>query len=353
MPTPTLRSIAQTLGLSIGTVQRALNNKGGYSAETRERILEEARRCGYVVNPAASALSRRSVRLGVILPEPVEEDAYYFRRIWQGIRRGCEELRLFQVDVECIYASANRQRQNEDFLSALKRLSTDEVTQGIVTLESNEESYQQLVRTAEKNGKKISVINRADNRWSNFSPYQCGCVAAEIMQYGVHRPDGQFVLLGGARENNMHHRQAMGFADSIRQAFPESSVLEIYEYHRLDQLSTMLPRLLAGLEDLAGIYAVTSRETLHMCRSVRRSGRVPGSFPVVGSDAFPELLEYFEDHTLMASSYNYPARLAYSILYAMASELTSIQVPALARAIPAMPVFRGNAALFCNSDEIM
>lgn len=37
--TPTLKTIAENLGLSIGTVQRALHDKGGYSEETRQMIL--------------------------------------------------------------------------------------------------------------------------------------------------------------------------------------------------------------------------------------------------------------------------------------------------------------------------
>ena len=69
--TPKLKDIAQRLNLSVGTVQRALHNKGGYSRETQELVLREAARCGYVVNAAASALRRAPINLIVVFfPTP-------------------------------------------------------------------------------------------------------------------------------------------------------------------------------------------------------------------------------------------------------------------------------------------
>ena len=42
--TPGIREIARTLGVSIGTVDRAFHDRPGISAETRAKVLEEIRR---------------------------------------------------------------------------------------------------------------------------------------------------------------------------------------------------------------------------------------------------------------------------------------------------------------------
>jgi len=53
---PGIRQIAHTLGISIGTVSRSLNNRYGVNSRTRELVLAEARKLGYVPNQAARSL---------------------------------------------------------------------------------------------------------------------------------------------------------------------------------------------------------------------------------------------------------------------------------------------------------
>lgn len=54
-PSPSLRQLAQALGLSRSTVSRALNNAPRISAATRRAVQEEARRMGYRPSAALSA----------------------------------------------------------------------------------------------------------------------------------------------------------------------------------------------------------------------------------------------------------------------------------------------------------
>ncbi|HEY9249719.1 MAG TPA: LacI family DNA-binding transcriptional regulator [Rariglobus sp.] len=53
---PGIKQVAAALGVSVGTVSRALNNRYGVDPATRERVLEEARRLGYVPDSAARRL---------------------------------------------------------------------------------------------------------------------------------------------------------------------------------------------------------------------------------------------------------------------------------------------------------
>lgn len=63
----TLEDIGLETGCSVNTVSRALNNKPDVSAETKARVLEAARRMGYVPNTLAKSLVTRSSRaLGFI-----------------------------------------------------------------------------------------------------------------------------------------------------------------------------------------------------------------------------------------------------------------------------------------------
>jgi DNA-binding LacI/PurR family transcriptional regulator len=53
--------LAHQLGISIGTVSRALNNRYGVNSNTRARVLEQARRLNYVPNSAARRLKESTV----------------------------------------------------------------------------------------------------------------------------------------------------------------------------------------------------------------------------------------------------------------------------------------------------
>ena len=64
------REIAEALGLSLGTVHRALSGKGSVGEATLSRVLEYTRRHHYTVNRiAASQLGKKTSIIGLVLPE--------------------------------------------------------------------------------------------------------------------------------------------------------------------------------------------------------------------------------------------------------------------------------------------
>ena len=67
-----IKDIAKVLGVSIGTVDRAIHSRGGISPITRERVLKMAHMLGYRPNLAARYLKApRKLRLSINLPAQV------------------------------------------------------------------------------------------------------------------------------------------------------------------------------------------------------------------------------------------------------------------------------------------
>lgn len=65
--TPTIRDVARLAEVSIGTVSKALNSGGRLSKETREKVVQVARRIGYRPNELAKSLHRAKSRtIGII-----------------------------------------------------------------------------------------------------------------------------------------------------------------------------------------------------------------------------------------------------------------------------------------------
>ncbi len=94
----TLREIAKAANVSIGTVDRALNNRSGVNAESKRRVLQIADQLGYRPNRFASALSRRSeIRICLVFPRDPEA---FYREIEFGIDCAAAELEDYGVSVE-------------------------------------------------------------------------------------------------------------------------------------------------------------------------------------------------------------------------------------------------------------
>jgi LacI family transcriptional regulator len=66
----TIKDIAMTSGYSIATVSRILNKKGNYSKETEKKVLEIAKKLGYIANLTARSLKTGLTRtIGIVLNE--------------------------------------------------------------------------------------------------------------------------------------------------------------------------------------------------------------------------------------------------------------------------------------------
>lgn len=86
----TIKDLARICGVSRGTVDRALNNRGGINEETRRLILETAETYNYIKNQSAAALSAgKSPLLGVIL---FSLDNEFFSTIVSSIEKNARKF---------------------------------------------------------------------------------------------------------------------------------------------------------------------------------------------------------------------------------------------------------------------
>lgn len=70
MPTVTIKTVSQQLGLSVSTVSKALNGYSDISPDTRQRIIEAAQKLGYMPNQVARNLVKKTTNtVGVIIPD--------------------------------------------------------------------------------------------------------------------------------------------------------------------------------------------------------------------------------------------------------------------------------------------
>ena len=93
--TLTLRDVSEASGVSEMTVSRVLRNRCDVSESTRERVLEAARRLGYVPNKIAGALASQRVNLVAVIVPSLSN--LVFPEVLSGISEELEDSGLQPV----------------------------------------------------------------------------------------------------------------------------------------------------------------------------------------------------------------------------------------------------------------
>ena len=117
----TISDVAEAAGVTIGTVDRVLHERGEVSEKTKEKVLRAVRELGYKTNVYASMLARNeSHRIAVIMP------MYSAGEFWDlthsGISQSADYAGRFSVDiVDYLYD----QYDVESFLSVCREAIVD------------------------------------------------------------------------------------------------------------------------------------------------------------------------------------------------------------------------------------
>ncbi len=99
-----IKDIAEQTGVSIGTVDRVLHNRGNVAAEVRDRVhLQVMRGNGLRTQHHGRSLAnnKKTLRIAAILPD-FQEDPYWAQPK-EGIERAAESVRHYGVAVDFHY----------------------------------------------------------------------------------------------------------------------------------------------------------------------------------------------------------------------------------------------------------
>ena len=208
--------IAELAGVSIGTVDRALHGRPGINDETRQRVLDIAKKIGYRPNLAARSLSTGRRRFA---------SASAFRR------------RSVTSTTKCGKASTKRSDRYADrgieFLlhpipelgkgerPAFRELLDSDV-QGIVVTPGNPEAMTPLIDAAEDNDVRVVCVS-TDAPGSQRSCIVCveprlnGLIAGELMSKFVP-PGSKVAIITGMLKTVDHREKAEGFTQEFSRA---------------------------------------------------------------------------------------------------------------------------------------
>lgn len=292
---PTMKTIADLLGISIGTVDRALKNRGRIHEDTRRRVLETAEKLGYRPNTMASMLSSTK-QLRVIALYPAKDEVF-FNEISNGMATALRDLNGYGITLERKHTIRHSLSSQ---INILEQLSTQMNSWDALIIAAAHPSELNRRINAFVDAGKVVVTLDSDAVSSKRllfvgqDQYRSGSVAANVMGEFL-QGKGKVLLLTGFRNVWGHEQRLLGFCDVMRKRYPAMKLIGPFEYYDEDFTAReKTQKALLEHADLAGIFG-TSSVALAQAAAVLEAHREESKVRLVGFDTDDEIAQYIRD----------------------------------------------------------
>jgi LacI family transcriptional regulator len=338
---PGIKDIAIALGVSIGTVDRALHERPGINPETRARVLKMAQKLGYRPNVAARHLKlRRKLQISVNLPREI---ASFFDALREGIE---EAARPFQSTVELQFRTSPRLGERDVELLAE---AVESGANGIIVAPGHAGDFKPWIRkAARRNVPVVCVATDApgSERLTTISsdPFVSGAMAAELLTR-FSPGEGSALIVTGSLSTVDHAEKIRGFKEFLKSNSAVTRVASVVEAHDdPEQALRLTAEFLKKNPKIQAIY-VSTANSIPVIQAIEKEGRA-GQVAVITTDLFPALIPFIRSGKVLASIYQRPraqGRLAFQALYEFLAEGTC---PPLRHRLPPHIILASNLDLF-------
>ncbi|ATL49266.1 transcriptional regulator [Chitinophaga caeni] len=289
-----VKEIAKRANVSIGTVDRVLNNRTGVAVKTREKILKIIKDLDYQPNMMARRLaSKRTWKLAVLIPAASGETGYWDAPL-NGIRQAAAEVRDFGVIVNEFLFDQN---DKSTFSARVNQIMKQEF-HGILCAPMFEEETNKLVKKCgTKNIPFVFINSDMDHmqRLSYIGPdlYQSGYLGAHLVHY-ILREKQQVLIVNISKEMDLHHhllKKEEGFRAYFDNNGVNAKILKT-DIRQTDYRSVKnkLNRVLKEHE--VQVIFVTNSRVSTVGKFLEETGKP--DIKLLGYDFLPENIEYLK-----------------------------------------------------------
>lgn len=336
-----IKDIASALGVSIGTVDRALHGRAGINAMTRARVLKMAQTLGYRPNVAARHLKlNRKLRISVHLPREI---ASFFDALRDGIQ---EAAAPFESSIELQFRTYPHLGEGdvELFSEALEG-----GTNGIILVPGHPTDLKPWIRKAAR--RHIPVVCIATDAPGTerlttvaIDAYTSGAMVAELLT-GFSRQDGSVLVVTGDLSTVDHAEKVRGFEEYLVKLHSPLEVAAVVEAHDdPEQAYRLTLEALRQHSGIVGVYVSTANSS-PVVQALEEAGRIRET-AVITTDLFPALVPLIRSGKVLGTVYQRPmtqGRMAFQSLHQFLVEGTC---PPLRHRLPPHIILRSNLDLF-------
>ncbi len=296
-----IKDIAEKAGVSTGTVDRVLHNRGKVAPDVKENVLAVIEELGYQRNLLASALAyNHNLNIVSLLPNP-EADPYW-KQSQAGVQEAIRAVQHYGFNLTQLFFEPNKPM---DFSRLAKQVLNNPPDGLLFPPIFFQESLWLLNQCQEKNiptviintdikgGKPLSYIGQ--------DSYQSGVLGARLLDFGLN--DGQTVCILNLdyETKDAHHLiyKERGFKDYFKNSLEKKiEILSVNfeSFHEKTKLQIFSKKLLAENPKLGGIFITNSR-AYKFIDSIADKKSYAG-IKVVGFDLLASNIDYLKSNAI-------------------------------------------------------
>jgi LacI family transcriptional regulator len=263
----TIADVAGAAGVSVATVDRVLNGRGGVSPERERRVLETARKLK--MDRALDDVPLRWLRLAVLMQDPANPYYENLKRSFQIAQRAYE--------VQKVMCLLHYFDSLEPEAVARRIASVSQGADGLVVVAYEHPLVNQALRAVSSAMPVIALASDlpesgrlayvgSDNR-------AAGRVAGELMGRFLGAAGGKTLIVTGLHSFIGHEQREMGFRSILRERFANCQVVDtLVSQERREATERLILDALDRHPDLAGIYNISGGNQ-GIAQALKRRGR--------------------------------------------------------------------------------
>ena len=308
----TIYTIAKELNMTPSMVSRAFNPEARISEEKRQIVLEAARKYNFSPNKFASRLSRKTVRIGILINSKFQITT---DNMILGFKQAHEKLKDYKIqyDISVLHPS---QKTDEDICEITNRYKSYD---GIILTGMSADKYTELINAlydANPNVVQVQAINyRANHLFSSKHDEKLASgLAADFLYNCLRKAERKNILLfTGDMGSSLHASAAEAFGAACGDVGLDIlSTVDMKD--KEEYFKEILPDIFARYgKQTDGIY-ITSGISAPLCRFLEENGY---DIPVVAFDTHSEIKAYIEKGIIsatIAQNVSNQAKIAFEML---------------------------------------
>jgi LacI family transcriptional regulator len=251
----TLEDVARAAGVSLATVDRALNGRPGVREQTRRKIEDAARRLSYRPDRAAAALARgQRWRFCFVLPVG---DNVFMNQLAEAVRETAVWMAEERADIELVHVDVF---DGPVLARELAQLGPRYDGFAIVALDhpAVREAIEALVAAGRHVVTLVSdVPTSRRHHYVGLANFAAGRTAGTLLGRYVGACTGTVGVIAGSLALRDHAERLAGFVQALGEVGPDLCVAPTREGRdNRERTHAATEELLAAYPDLVGLYVI-------------------------------------------------------------------------------------------------
>lgn len=322
----TQKQIAELAGVSVGTVDRALHNRGRVDPKVAERIRQIAKELDYRPNTVAKGLSIRKRNLKISVIFHIQSHNAFFDDVTAGILRGKEEIFDFGIQVQI--------RECPDF-NAMEQLklidqAIEEGANAIVIVPINHPRIKErLNQLHQQNFPVIFLTNIIDDtEYLSFVGCNytlCGEITAGLLNLACPG-EGDLLLFSPSFQMLGHIYRMNGLKNTLEQSYPHIRLNDIIELTGNDIKDYQLTINALKKFPMTNLFVCPGAYSCGNLQAIQELGYFKKS-RIICYDYSSEIGKELQNRNITASIVQQPQMQGYTAIKTLFEYLTAGKIP--------------------------